>query len=141
MSIKRKARNWAAKWMMRVKQASSVLRLGWWMVTGISATILAWDFLTTLQTILLISTLVGGTFLFAYGYDKTRTMKEQARRRTWRKGNFLGPKFEMFLRFQRFLMLSQSRFLGDKEFTYEEYENFVEEKGEELIKKWRKSGV
>lgn len=137
----KKFRNFISKWIMRVEQASRVIKLGWWMIIGVSTTILAWDFLTTMETSLLLSILIGGTILFAYLYDKYRVLLEKQKKTAWRRTNFLGPRQEMTFTHQRILFEIMGKYLKDENMGYKEYKKVLRNRSEEALEKWRKKGI
>lgn len=141
MNKLRKIRDWISKWIMRIQQASSVLQLGWWMVIGISTTILAWNFLTTLETVILLSSLLSGTILFAYLYDRYRVLLQKQKATSWRASNFMGPNQKMQFLYQRFLFQLSMRYLKDETMSYEEYMEKLEKKTNELMKQWETKGI
>lgn len=126
---------------MRIQQASSVLQLGWWMVIGISTTILAWEFLSLFQTILLISGLITGTIIFAYMYDRYQVLLQKQKETSWRAGNFLSPGQKMNMLYQRLLFRLSMRYLQDDDFDYDDYKQALTTETNKLIQQWETRGI
>ncbi|NIQ05502.1 MAG: hypothetical protein GWO20_07175 [Candidatus Korarchaeota archaeon] len=141
MSKLKAMRDWISRWIMRIQQASSVLQLGWWMVIGISTTILAWEFLEAYQTVVLLISLITGTIVFAYMYDRYRVLLLKQKETSWRASNFLGPSQKMNMLYQRLLFKLSTRYLKAEEMTFEEYEQLVDTKTKELMTQWEARGI
>lgn len=116
--------NFINKWIMRVKEARTVLTVGLW---SIMAVVQVMGFLRPYlsgQELIAVAALMGlGGVIFTYLYDKMEFMKGEQMERIRRKQNFVGEN--MVLNHLGMIYFFSEAFDKDKEKLMDDYRDFV----------------
>lgn len=133
----RRMRDMGSKWLMRTREAGSVLRLVFFGQMALNTTVLAIrdTFLEQYQYHV-IGFFVIGVIGFIWFYDWSRTMKRQQQFTTYRKQNFLNPENMMEQRIRARQLAEMAKWIKEDnpEMSAEER---MDEATVEMLKKWR----
>jgi hypothetical protein len=118
--------NFINKWIMRIKEARTVLVVGLWSVMAMVQVLgFVRPYLNAVEMIAAAGFMAFSGIAFTYLYDKLEIMKGEHRQRARRKNNFVGEN--MVLSHLGMIHIFSEAFEKDPEEMMERYSEFLEE--------------